>query len=92
MSKSKSPKKDAAPAVEADPEAREKARLAQFKRSKKKGGFLDKYSYHIVFGILGAMLIFALFNSFWKSGPNIHTTMVNDAAYIDDHNSAGRTF
>lgn len=36
MSKARSPKKDGAPAFEADPEMKERARKAQSERSKKK--------------------------------------------------------
>jgi len=48
------------------------------KRNAKKKNFLDKYSYHIVFGVFGVVMVFALLQSFWKSGPNIHTTLIND--------------
>lgn len=53
---------------------------------------LDKYSYHIVFAVFGAIIVFGLFHSFWKSGPNIHTTLVNDEAYINERNNMGSTF
>ncbi len=92
MKKSRSPNKDAAPAVEADPEASRKAREAMMKRSAKKQSFIDKYSYHIVFGVFGAIMVFALLQSLWKSGPNIHTTFVNDQAYIAERNSMGGSF
>lgn len=36
MGKSKSPKKEVAPATEVDPDARDRARLAQYQRAKKK--------------------------------------------------------
>jgi len=45
-----------------------------------------------VFGVFGAIMVFALLQSFWKTGPNIHTTMVNDEAYIKEVNSMGATF
>lgn len=92
MSKSKSPKKDGADQVEADPEARERARKAVIERSKKKEDLLDKYSYHIVFGVLIAIVLIAVFNSLWKSGPNVYTTDVNDAEYIAKLNSQGLSF
>ena len=78
MKKSKSPNKDGAPTVDADPEASIKAREAMMKRNNKKSSFFDKYSYHIVFGAFGAIMVFVLLQSLWKSGPNIHTTFVND--------------
>ena len=78
-SKSKSPKKDAPQEFPADPEARERARKAQAERSKKKEDLLDKYAYHIVFGILIFLVVVAVVNSLWKSGPNVQTTEVNDA-------------
>ena len=37
-------------------------------------------------------MAFALFHSFWKTGPNIHTTLVNDEGYIAERNSMGSTF
>ena len=92
MGKSKSPKKEVAPPVDADPDMRERARAALNKRNKKKENFFDKYSYHIVFGVFGVLMAFALFQSFWKSGPNIHTTLVNDEAYINERNNMGGTF
>lgn len=78
MSKSKSPKKDGAPPADIDPEAKERAREAVARHSKKKEDLLDKYSYHIVFGVLILLLLIALINSFWKSGPDVYTTLVND--------------
>ena len=51
-------------------------------RSKKKENLLDKYSYHIVFGVFGVIMAVSLMNSFWKSGPNVNTTLVNDADFI----------
>lgn len=92
MAKSKSPKKDGADVVEADPEARERARKAQAERSKKKEDLLDKYAYHIVFGVLIFLVVVAVVNSLWKSGPDVHTTEVNDASYISSLNNEGRTF
>ena len=82
MSKSKSPKKDGPPAADYDPEMKERARKAMASHSKKKEDLLDKYSYHIVFGILILLLVVVLVNSFWKSGPDVYTTEVNDPAYI----------
>ena len=78
MSKSKSPKKDGAPAADYDPDMKERARKAMAQHSKKKEDLLDKYSYHIVFGILIALLAIALINSLWKSGPDVHSIEVND--------------
>lgn len=92
MSKSKSPKKEGPEVAEADPEMRERARRAQAERSKKKEDLLDKYAYHIVFGVLIVIVVIALFNSFWKSGPDVYTTDVNDADYIAKLNSESRTF
>ncbi len=34
----------------------------------------------------------ALVHSFWKSGPNVQTTDVNDEAYITERNNAGASF
>jgi hypothetical protein len=66
---------------------RERARKAQAERFKKKEDLLDKYAYHIVFGILILIVAIAVFNSLWKSGPNPQTTDVNDAEYIAKVNS-----
>ena len=82
MVKSKSPKKDGPQEFQADPEARDRARKGQAERCKKKEDLLDKYAYHIVFGILIFLVLVAVFNSLWKSGPNVQTTDVNDAEYI----------
>lgn len=66
---------------------KERARKAQTQHSKKKENFYDKYSYHIVFGILILLLLIALVNSLWKSGPDVYTTLVNDPDYIAKINS-----
>ena len=66
---------------------KERARKAQTQHSKKKEDLLDKYSYHIVFGILILLLLIALVNSLWKSGPDVYTTLVNDPDYIAKINS-----
>jgi hypothetical protein len=92
MSTSKSPKKDGAPPADLDPEMKERARKAVAQHSKKKEDLLDKYSYHIVFGVLIVLLLVALVNTFWKSGPDVYTTLVNDQAYIDKLNSKGLSF
>jgi len=92
MAKSKSPRKEGAETVEADPEARERARKAQAERSRKKEDLLDKYSYHIVFGVLILLVLIAVGNSLWKSGPDVHSTEVNDPSYIASINAEGRTF
>lgn len=34
----------------------------------------------------------AFVHSFWKSGPNVQTTDVNDESYIADRNGMGSTF
>lgn len=34
----------------------------------------------------------ALAHSFWKSGPNVQTTDVNDESYISERNSLGSSF
>ena len=34
----------------------------------------------------------ALIHSFWKSGPNVQTTDVNDDSYISERNSMGASF
>lgn len=34
----------------------------------------------------------ALVHSFWKSGPNVQTTDVNDPSYISERNSKGSSF
>jgi cathepsin B len=92
MSKSKSPKKDGAPPADVDPEMKERARKAMAQHSKKKEDILDKYSYHIVFGVLIVLLLVAVINSLWKSGPDVFTTDVNDEAYINKINSQGLSF
>ena len=81
MARSKSPK-EGAPSVDPDPGMKERAKAAQMNRSKKKENLLDKYSYHIVFGVFGVIMAVSLMNSFWKSGPNVNTTLVNDADFI----------
>lgn len=92
MSKSKSPKKDSAPAYEADPEMKERAKQALASRSKKQQSFFDQYAYHLVFGILAVVMLGALIHSFWKSGPNVQTTDVNDDSYIAERNGMGSSF
>ena len=37
-------------------------------------------------------MVISLMNSFWKSGPNVNTTLVNDPDFIQERNSAGLTF
>jgi len=66
---------------------KERARKAQAQHSKKKEDLLDKYSYHLVFGILILLFLIALVNSLWKSGPDVYTTLVNDPDYIAKINS-----
>jgi len=92
MSKSKSPKKEGPEVVETDPEMRERARKAQAEHSKKKEDPLDKYAYHIVFGILIVILLIAVVNAFWKSGPDIHVVEVNDPDFIAKINGQGLSF
>lgn len=82
MARSKSPK-ERAPEVATDPEMRERARAAQANRSKKKENILDKYAYHIVFGVVGLIMAWFLISTFWKSGPNVNTTLVNDPSFIE---------
>jgi len=53
---------------------------------------LDKYAYHLVFGILAVVMLGALAHSFWKSGPNVQTTDVNDESYISERNNLGNSF
>lgn len=53
---------------------------------------MDKYAYHLVFGILAVVMLGALVHSFWKSGPNVQTTDVNDESYISERNSLGSSF
>ena len=91
MARSKSPK-EGAPRVEADPQMRQRARLAQANRSKKKEDFFEKYSYHLVFGIFGALMVMFLVSTFWKTGPNVNTTLVNDPDYINQRNGLKGTF
>lgn len=81
MARSKSPK-EKAPEVQTDPQMRERARSAQANRSKKKENILDKYAYHIVFGVFGVVMAWFLITTFWKSGPNVNTTLVNDPNFI----------
>jgi len=92
MPKSKSPKKEGPESVDTDPEMQERARKAQAQRSKKKEDFLDKYAYHIVFGLLIGVLVLVLVNNFFKGGPDVYTTQVNDASYIESINSNGLSF
>lgn len=92
MNKSKSPKKEGAPGYEADPEARQRAKMAVSQRSKKQANFFDKYAYHLVIGIFVAIMVIALVHSFWKSGPNVTTTDVNDISYIIEKNNLENSF
>lgn len=71
---------------------RDRAKAAQANRSKKKENVLDKYAYHIVFGVFGAVMLWFLVTTFWKSGPNVNTTLVNDPSYIQEINSMGASF
>lgn len=71
---------------------RERARQAQANRSKKKENLLEQYQYHLVFGIFGLLMLVFMISTFWKSGPNVHTTLVNDASFISEINSRGSTF
>ena len=91
MARSKSPK-DKAPEIQTDPQMRERARNAQANRSKKKENILDKYAYHIVFGVFGFVMVWFLITTFWKSGPNVTTTLVNDPNFIQQRNALGTTF
>lgn len=38
------------------------------------------------------IVLIAVVNSLWKSGPDVYTTDVNDADYINKLNSESRTF
>lgn len=91
MARSKSPR-EGAPEVKPDPQMRERAREAQANRSKKQLSFLDKYAYHLVFAVFGVMMLSFLVSSFWKSGPNVNTTLVNEPSFIDEINSKKVTF
>ncbi len=91
MARSKSPR-EKLPEVQTDPEMRERAKNAQANRSKKKQNILDKYAYHIVFGVFGFIMLWFLITTFWKSGPNVTTTLVNDPSFIEELNSMKRTF
>jgi hypothetical protein len=71
---------------------KERARKAQAQHSKKKEDILDKYSYHIVFGVLIILVVIALVNAFWKSGPDVFSTDVNDPDYISKINGQGLSF
>ena len=42
--------------------------------------------------MLIVIVVIALVNSLWKSGPDVYTTDVNDAEYINKLNSESRTF
>ena len=92
MPKSKSPKKEGPESVETDPEAKDRARKGQQQRSKKKEDLLDKYAYHIVFGVLILVFGLVLINNFWRGGPDVYTTDVNDTDYISQLNAAGLSF
>ena len=46
----------------------------------------------MVFGILAVVMLGALIHSFWKSGPNVQTTDVNDDSYIAQINGMGSSF
>jgi hypothetical protein len=37
-------------------------------------------------------MLSAIVHSFWKSGPNVKTTDVNDESYIYERNNMGSTF
>jgi len=45
-----------------------------------------------VFGLFGAIMLWFLITTFWKSGPNVTTTLVNDPSFIEELNSMKRTF
>lgn len=45
-----------------------------------------------MFGLFGAVMIFALVSTLWKSGPDILITDVNDEEYIKALNSQGNSF
>ncbi len=40
-----------------------------------------------MFGIFGFVMLWFLITTFWKSGPNVTTTLVNDLDYIEERNS-----
>lgn len=71
---------------------RERAREAQANRSKRKENFLDKYAYHIVFGVFAVIMAWFMISTFWRSGPNVNTTLVNDPDFIVERNNLGTTF
>lgn len=37
-------------------------------------------------------MLWFLVSTFWRSGPNVNTTLVNDEYYIQESNSAGLSF
>lgn len=45
-----------------------------------------------MFGIFAAIMLGALVHSFWKTGPNVQTTDVNDEGFIGERNNMGGTF
>jgi hypothetical protein len=91
MARSKSPR-EKSPEVQTDPQMQERARAGQANRSKKKVNVLEKYSYHIVIGVFLAAMTWFLVSTFWRSGPNVSTTLVNDPAFIEERNAMKGTF
>jgi cathepsin B len=68
-------------------EAQERARQAL--KKKKKTTFWDKYSYHIVFGGLGFIIVASLLSTMFGKTKKLHLTPVIEEDEIETHNSEG---
>jgi len=45
-----------------------------------------------VFAVFAVVMGWFMISTFWKSGPNVNTTLVNDQNYIDSINGLRTTF
>ena len=70
----------------------QRAREGSLKKNRRSKPFYEKYAYHLVIGAFVLIIGYALIHSLWKTAPNIHTTLVNDNAFIASINDAGHSF
>ncbi len=75
-------------------EVKEKAKegLKAIVKKKSKKGIWEKYSYHIIFGVLGALLLFALFGGSSGETRRLSDILVNEEDLIIKVNSGKRPY
>lgn len=86
MSPTKVPEFKSSLSAEETKEKAKKAEQAMKKRSSKDQGFFDKYSYHIVIGLIAAVCIYGFISKFTSEKIDIKNTKVIVPEFIEAHN------